>query len=245
MAKIILNIPDNEFGVDIQNKFQDFFGRVKAEIDNRVKVGDTLICGAYEIETAEMFLKAFEQMEIVDDSTLEESISLLKANVMVACDTSPKVGYNTPLNKAVKALEQQENKGKVALIKPSQNTTTLRQLMQPSDCVSRKAMLNAITEIDNNVNMDIYTNEVREIVKELPPVTPTRRWNPVNERLPEVGEKVLCQCQANIYEVLKLTVDGWYHDNNHCYMSGFVIAWQPLPKPYEEKRGNEDENYII
>jgi hypothetical protein len=101
MEKIILNIPDNEFGVDIQNKFQDFFGRVKAEIETRVKSGDTLVCGAYEIETAEMFLKAFEQMEIVDDSTLKESISLLKANVMVACDTSPKVGYNTPLNKAI------------------------------------------------------------------------------------------------------------------------------------------------
>ena len=44
---------------------------------------------------------------------------------------------------------------------------------QSDDCVSRKAMLNAITEIDNNVNMDIYTNEVREIVKELSAVTPT------------------------------------------------------------------------
>lgn len=43
------------------------------------------------------------------------------------------------------------------------------------DCVSRKAMLNAITEIDNNVNMDIYTNEVREIIKALPPVTPTHK----------------------------------------------------------------------
>ena len=63
---------------------------------------------------------------------------------------------------------------------------------QPSeDCVSRKAMLNAITEIDNNVNMDIYTNEVREIVKELPPVTPTQRWIPVSERLPECEQKVL------------------------------------------------------
>jgi len=44
---------------------------------------------------------------------------------------------------------------------------------QPSDdYVSRKAILDAITEIDGNINMDIYTNEVREIVKELPPVTP-------------------------------------------------------------------------
>lgn len=60
------------------------------------------------------------------------------------------------------------------------------------------------------------------------------RWIPVSERLPEVGEKVLCQCQANIYEVLKLTGDGWYHDKNHCYMLGFVIVWMPLPEPYKK-----------
>lgn len=68
MAKIILNIPDNEFGVDIQNKFQDFFERVKAEIETRVESGDELVCGTYEIETAEMFRKAFEQMEISNDN---------------------------------------------------------------------------------------------------------------------------------------------------------------------------------
>ena len=45
---------------------------------------------------------------------------------------------------------------------------------QPSDdCVSRQAMLDVITEIDDNTNMDIYTNEVREIIRELTPVTPT------------------------------------------------------------------------
>lgn len=43
------------------------------------------------------------------------------------------------------------------------------------DAVSRKAMLDAITEIDENINIDIYTNEVREIIRELPPVTPTRK----------------------------------------------------------------------
>ncbi len=60
-----------------------------------------------------------------------------------------------------------------------------------------------------------------------------QRWIPVNERLPELGERVLCQCQANIYEVLKLTVDGWYYNPNHCYMESFVIAWMPLPQPYK------------
>lgn len=75
MAKIILNIPDNEFGVDIQNKFQDFFERVKAEIETRVESGDELVCGTYEIETAEMFRKAFEQMEISNDNVSVVSLT--------------------------------------------------------------------------------------------------------------------------------------------------------------------------
>lgn len=41
------------------------------------------------------------------------------------------------------------------------------------DCVSRQAALDAITEIDDNINMDIYTNEVREIINELSSVRPT------------------------------------------------------------------------
>lgn len=65
------------------------------------------------------------------------------------------------------------------------------------------------------------------------------KWIPVSKRLPTEGQKVLCQCQANIYEVLKLTVDGWYHDKNHCYMPGFVIAWMPLPEPYKAESEEE------
>jgi len=52
------------------------------------------------------------------------------------------------------------------------------------DAVSRKAMLDAITEIDENINMDIYTNEVRDIIRELPPATPARKkgkWIKVTE----------------------------------------------------------------
>lgn len=52
----------------------------------------------------------------------------------------------------------------------------IKALEQPcEDCVSRQSMLDAITEIDDNTNMDIYTNEVREIIKDLPSVTPTRK----------------------------------------------------------------------
>ena len=43
------------------------------------------------------------------------------------------------------------------------------------DAISRKAMLDVITEIDDNINMDIYTNEVREIISALPSVIHTHK----------------------------------------------------------------------
>lgn len=57
--KIIIDIPEKEFGVDIDDKFQDFFNRLKAEIKNHLTTNTGLVCGAYELETIDMFLKAF------------------------------------------------------------------------------------------------------------------------------------------------------------------------------------------
>ena len=62
------------------------------------------------------------------------------------------------------------------------------------------------------------------------------QWIPCSDRLPKQGQEVICQCRARIIKVLKLDANGdWYQDADHCYMSGFVIAWMPLPDPYEEK----------
>ena len=59
-------------------------------------------------------------------------------------------------------------------------------------------------------------------------------WIPCSERLPQQGQEVICQCRANIIKVLKLDANGdWYQDAEHCYMGGFVIAWMPLPEPYQ------------
>ena len=64
------------------------------------------------------------------------------------------------------------------------------------------------------------------------------QWIPVSERLPEVRQWVLCQCRAGIMDVLRLTADGrWNKNYPHTeYMSGFVVAWMPLPKPYEVEK---------
>ena len=65
------------------------------------------------------------------------------------------------------------------------------------------------------------------------------RWISVKERLPDVGEEVLCACRAGIVEVLKYFngINGpWYKDSRHVYMSGFVTHWMPLPAPPKEEQ---------
>jgi hypothetical protein len=59
---------------------------------------------------------------------------------------------------------------------------------------------------------------------------PEMEWIPVTERFPEFGVKALCKCRANIYDVLTWTAEGWKHDPQHIYMSGFATHWMPLPK---------------
>lgn len=67
--------------------------------------------------------------------------------------------------------------------------------------------------------------------------TVTHDWIPVTERVPDVRQWVLCQCRANIMDVLRLTDDGsWYRKSNEIYMSGFVLAWMPLPEPWKGEK---------
>lgn len=62
------------------------------------------------------------------------------------------------------------------------------------------------------------------------------RWIPATERLPDAGERVLCYCRANIYEVMKMRTNGdWVHDTNHVYMHSFVTHWMPLPESPKEE----------
>lgn len=56
--RVTLEIP-KEFEKDFhKDKFKDFFGRVIADIDCRG------LCGNYERETAEMFIKVFDESRV-------------------------------------------------------------------------------------------------------------------------------------------------------------------------------------
>ena len=60
--QIVIEIPDKEFGIDINDKFQDFFNRLKAETEHHLKDNTNLVCGNYELETIDMFLEAFKNV---------------------------------------------------------------------------------------------------------------------------------------------------------------------------------------
>lgn len=55
--KVVIDIPEDYTGDYIVDKFKDFFSRVIADIDCKG------MCGRYEREIAEMFLKAFDDSE--------------------------------------------------------------------------------------------------------------------------------------------------------------------------------------
>ena len=113
-----------------------------------------------------------------------------------------------------------------------------------SDLISRQAAIDAINQIcpiDTEYDCTLLDRvDVRCVLTDLPSAQPEQRWIPCSERLPKVRQWVLCQCRAGIIDVLRLTDDGcWYRKSNEIYMSGFVLAWMPLPEAY--RGGDEQE----
>lgn len=92
--------------------------------------------------------------------TSEEAIKILRANVMVACDTSDKVGYDTPLSKAIEqALEM-----------------AIKALEQEpcEDCWSKKEVVDIINRQRFGINK-ISMGIIKEKLEALPSVKPTRK----------------------------------------------------------------------
>lgn len=94
----------------------------------------------------------------------------------------------------------------------------------------------AIAELQKAVNFHKFNSEFWEDKYNS---LADEKWIPVTERLPEAGERVLCYCRANIYEVMKMRTDGaWVHNDkvyDSAYMSGFVTHWMPLPQAPKEE----------
>lgn len=80
--------------------------------------------------------------------------------------------------------------------------------------------------------------DIMEIIEMQPIIEEreTERWIPVTEALPTTDDKVLC-CTMTKKGVPGIVI-GYYLRGEHgyswaCGMNSNVVAWMPLPKPYE------------
>ena len=109
------------------------------------------------------------------------------------------------------------------------------------DCISRKAAIDCLNNVSFDCSMD--QEVVEEELLKLPSVKPEQRWIPVSERLPDKrGDYLVTLCgNGEPWVEIALwneTFGGrWqmvlYNDVDYSDISN-VIAWMPLPKPYQE-----------
>lgn len=64
--KVIIDIPNYEFNNDVEDKFQDYFSRVRADL--RDYPSHDKLCGNYEMETTDMFLASFKRLQVLPDN---------------------------------------------------------------------------------------------------------------------------------------------------------------------------------
>lgn len=81
------------------------------------------------------------------------------------------------------------------------------------------------TEKDRNEALDVALSALED--------RPKREWIPTIERLPEIGDTVLCsvktpECIDHHIIICKYCAEEFWKD-------GTIRAWQPLPEPYEEE----------
>ncbi len=85
---------------------------------------------------------------------------------------------------------------------------------------------------------------VQEVAKEYGKDTNVRSngWIPCSERLPELNTRVMCFTVDETYVIAEYggsdshyldSKDVWFSDNG-WYRKDDIIAWQPLPAPYQK-----------
>ena len=142
--------------------------------------------------------------------TKEEAINYLERSMAIGEDDDSRY-HNEVLEFIIKALEQ----------KPS------------VDAVSRQAVLNEAYAYGNGLEPDGYCVNVEDM-QALPPVTPTQKWIPVSERLPNIHNRceryyvTLKSGDVDIAMFTECNGEHWWNFN-----SDDIVAWQPLPPSYK------------
>jgi hypothetical protein len=125
-----------------------------------------------------------------------------------------------------------------------------------ADVISRQAAQAKIKNICNEYRLSYEDGERKAATggsayalghafDDLPSVTPTQRWVPVSERLPEPNIAVLTYVDTGASETFCLAYwndacGGWEEWIGtrmiESEMEYKVLAWMPLPEPYQEEK---------
>lgn len=91
---------------------------------------------------------------------------------------------------------------------------------------------------DSNQRANAIINCADEYAESMKQQWIQQQWIPVEERLPEPWTLVLVTDSCKNASVCQMAFDpsyGWYNEyENWTYFSTSVIAWMPLPEPYQE-----------
>lgn len=116
--------------------------------------------------------------------------------------------------------------------------------MNETDLISRWVAIDALTR-DEEYNEDIpdRADGVRDAIITIMGLPSAQRWIPCEERLPEPKKAVLGYAPRwnNIFALYYDLKSGWMvwspiRDDCFPNMYGDIVAWMPMPDPYEEKQ---------
>jgi hypothetical protein len=123
------------------------------------------------------------------------------------------------------------------------SVASIKKALEQEPCeaaISRAEAIKRVSECLKGVFVE-YEDIARKMFAEdkVPPVQPkikTGHWIPISERLSIYGKEVLTCSNGGFIEIQSLE-DGGYWENQKGDWTDFdeVIAWMPLPEPYESQ----------
>ena len=105
------------------------------------------------------------------------------------------------------------------------------------DTISRQEAIDAFSmfaEYESNRTNAEWVDRIRVVLSSLPPVQSISRWISVSERLPEENGYYLT---TTMYH--EVYCDYW--EEERFNRTEAVIAWMPLPKPYDPQESEDME----
>jgi len=107
------------------------------------------------------------------------------------------------------------------------------------DCVSRQTIDQNIYDYAESNGLS-YAN-MKNYIFDTPSVTPTQRWIPCSERLPQLKEQVLfCEKDKVLIGYMVFEYDGDFVFTTPYCKYYYVTAWMPFPEPYRAEMESEE-----